>query len=230
MPRKRESVGKALRRALGEEVVLLRIEPRRSGVSQLMNQRRLRIFQAVFNEPGMHLREMQRKLGIPLQSLRWHVSVLLGVGILEGISLGRKTALFSPLSARRDDVVAMTLVRDERFGPIIRIIKRDGEVSVREIVKETDSYQQLVSARLKSLKSLGFVASQGKGVRVRYKMVTDAPAMTSGTDRDPKETKERLIALLGDHGLAPKVTQQSSRGFTIVAETPSEDIELQFKT
>jgi len=229
MPRKRESVGKALRRALGEEVVLLRIEPRRSGVSQLMNQRRLRIFQAVFNEPGMHLRELQRKLGIPLQSLRWHVSVLLVVGILEGILLGRKTALFSPLSARRDDVVAMTLVRDERFGPLIRIIKRDGEVSVREIVKETDSYQQLVSARLKSLKSLGFVASQGKGVRVRYKMVTDAPAMTSGTERDPKETKERLIALLSNHGLAPKVTQQSSRSITIVAETPSDDIELQFK-
>jgi len=229
MPRKRESVGRALRRALGEEVVLSKIEPRKSGVSILMNRRRLHIFQTVFNEPGVHLRELQRELGIPLQSLRWHVSVLLGAGILEGISLGRKTALFSPLSARRDDIVAMTLVRDEKFGPIIQLLRRDGEVSVREIVKETDSYQQLVSARLKTLKSLGFVTAQGKGLRVRYEMAASAPPLMGETERDAKETRERLIALLGDHGLAPRVTQQSSRSITIVAETPSDDVELFFK-
>jgi len=226
--RKRESVGKALRRALGEEVVLPKIEPRRSGVSHLMNQRRLRIFQAVFNEPGVHLRELQRELDIPLQSLRWHVSVLLRAGILDGISLGRKIALFTPLSSRRVDVIASTLVRDERFGPIIRKIEREGEVSVKEIVKETDSYQQLVSARLKTLRSLGYVGSQGKGANVRYRLA-DAASLTAGEKvRDSKGMRESLLALLDEHGLAPTITQQTGRILTIVAETPSGEIELRF--
>lgn len=229
MPRRRESVGRALRRALGEEVVLPPIEPRRSGVSILMNQRRLRVFQTVFNEPGVHLRGLQRELGIPLQSLRWHVSVLIETGIIDGVTLGRKTALFSPLSASRNDVVARTLARDEKLGPMLLMIKRKGQASVKEIVKETGSYQQLVSARLRTLRTLGFVDSHGKGAGVRYTMVVGAPAGTGEIGRDAKETKERLIALLDDHGLAPKVAQQSSRSITIVAETPSDDIELQFR-
>jgi DNA-binding transcriptional ArsR family regulator len=228
MPRKRESVGKALRRALGEEVVLPRIEPRKSGISILMNQRRLRIFQAVFNEPGVHLRKLQRELGIPLQSLRWHVSVLLGAGILDEISLGRKNALFAPLSTPRNGVVGRTLIRDERFAAIIQLIRRTGEVSVRELVREMGSYQQLVSARLKALKSLGFVDSHGEGARIRYRMTGDALASMGVAEGGTKDTKERLIALLGNHGLAPKVTRQSSNSIAIVAETPSDDIELQF--
>jgi len=229
VPRKRESVGKALRRALGEEVVLPKIEPRSSGVSHLMNQRRLRVYQTVFNEPGIHLRELQRELDIPLQSLRWHVSVLLGAGIIEGVSLGKKTALFTPLSARQEDVIAMTLARDGRFSQIIRMVETESEVSVRELVREIGSYQQLVSARLKTLRSLGFVTSQGKGARIRYRLAATAHPAVGEEERDPKEAKESLIALLTSHGLAPRVTQQSSRGVTIVVETPSGDVEMQFK-
>ncbi len=140
MPRRRESVGKALRRALGEEVVLPRIEPRKPGVSHLMNERRLRVFQAVFNDPGVHLRDLQRALGIPLQSLRWHVSVLTAAGILERVNLGKRETLISPISAQQEDVKLRALLRDKKYGPIISLIAERNEASVKEIETETGAY------------------------------------------------------------------------------------------
>ncbi len=227
MPRRREGVGKALRRALGEEVVFPRIEPRKPGVSYLMNDRRLRVFQEIFNEPGLHLRELQRKLNIPLQSLRWHISVLLSSGIIDGVSIGKKTALLSPISANRDDIVRSTLFRDGKFGPILRVAARDGEVSVKALVKEIGSYQQLVSARLKALKRLGLVQCTGRGSGTRYSLGPTAAGRDA--EGDPRERKETLLTLLADQGLAPKVRQLSGRLLTVQVETAMEELELQFR-
>lgn len=227
MPRRREGVGKALRRALGEEVVLPRIEPRKPGVSYLMNGRRLRIYQEIFNEPGLHLREIQRKMSIPLQSLRWHISVLLSSGLVDGVSIGKKTALLSPISANRDDIVRRTMFRDEKFGTILQAISREGTVSVRSLVREMGSYQQLVSARMKTLKKTGLVQSAGRGSSTRFSL--GPAALGSDLQTDPREIKEKLLRLLVDQGLAPKVRQMSGRLLTVQVETALEELEMQFK-
>jgi len=226
MPRRRESVGKALRRALGEEVVLPRIEPRKPGVSHLMNERRLRVFQAVFNDPGVHLRDLQRSLGIPLQSLRWHVSVLTSAGILERVNLGKREALISPITAQQQDVKLRALLRDKKYGPIIRLIAERNEASVKEIEKEIGAYQQLVSARLKLLKGMGIVESTGKGSRTRYRLT--ATSQTPGCS-DPREVKERLVALFTEQGLVPRVLQQSSNKLVLTIDTGIEEKEVEFR-
>ncbi len=227
MPRKRESVGKALRRALGEEVVIPRIEPRKPGVSQLMNERRLRIYQEIFNEPGTHLRDLQRRIEIPLQSLRWHVSLLLKAGLIEYVSHGKKKLLFSPISAQRSSVLVKTIPRSARFRPYIDALKVKDEASVSELVELLDSYQQLVSATLESLRSTGFVEQVGEGRRKRYRLTSQARDEKEKTDM--AEVKERLVQLFTDQGLAPRVKSQTSSNLTIILSKGLEDVELVFK-
>ncbi len=227
MPRKRESVGKALRRALGEEVVIPKIEPRKPGVSQLMNERRLRIYQEIFNEPGVHLRELQRRLEIPLQSLRWHISLLLKSGLLECVSYGKKKLLFSPISAHRSKILAKAIFRDARLRPYIDALRCKEEASVSELVESLNSYQQLVSATLESLRSAGFVEQVGEGRRKRFKLALQA--RNEEDKADMAEVREKLVQLLTDQGLAPRVRLQTSSRLSIIVNKGMEDIELVFK-
>ncbi len=228
MPRRRESVGKALRKALGEEVVLPKIEPRKPGVSYLLNDRRLRLYQAVFNQPGVHLRELQRQLKIPLQSLRWHVSVLVSAGVLQQLGLGKRDVLFSPISTQATEVAMRALFRDSRHGPLLRLIAERGEVSVREMRESLGTYQQLVSARLKLLKALGLVESSGTGPRTRYRLAAGVPPGHEEASRAPREWKDELVALLRDQGLAPRVLSQSARKLTAAVDKGTEETELTF--
>ena len=79
---RRRSVGRALQRALGAEFVLPAVEPREGGTSLLMNPRRQRILEYVWNRPCSHLRGISRDLRIPAQSLRWHLIRLQEGGVL----------------------------------------------------------------------------------------------------------------------------------------------------
>lgn len=227
MPVRRESVGKALRRALGEEVVLAAIEPRRPGVSYLMNERRLRIFEAVFNDPGIHVRELQRLLRIPLQSLRWHVSVLASSGLVEVLRIGNRESLFTAIPARAAERASRAIARDARYTPIIDALSKGGEVSVSEITKAIGSYQQLVSARLKALLAAGLVERVGEGARRKYRLSPIVARKEAALDA--KSQRESLLALFRDQGLVPRVVAQSSGMLSIVIDRGTDELDLKFK-
>jgi len=226
---KRDTVGKALRRALGEEVVIPKIEPRKPGISYLINKRRLRIFEKVFNEPGTYLRKLHRNLDIPLQSLRWHVSVLVSAGIIGRVSFAKKEVLYSPMLVESKDVITMMYYNDEIYGPILRFISKQGEVSVKEIEKSLGIYQQLVFSRLKVLKNAGLVIFIGKRLRKRCKLSEDSSLKTLKRKIDKKSLKFKLLRLLKNQGLVPHVVRQTSQKLILSVDTGIEEIELTFK-
>src|SRR3990172_7861555 len=104
MGRRPKSVGRAFQRALGSEFVLPEVEPREAGTSLLMNPRRQRVFEYVWNHPCSHLRRISRDMRIPPQSLRWHLIRLRGGGILASRTLKGKTVYFAPWALREEDV------------------------------------------------------------------------------------------------------------------------------
>lgn len=229
MPRKRESVGKALRRALGEEVVLHRVEARTPGISQLMNQRRLRIFEAVYNNPGIHMRELQRLLDIPLQSLRWHVAVLLSSRLVDKVGRGNKESLFTPISSDSSMAAVLAISRDGRYAPFLDVIEMQGEASVGEIVRSTGIYQQLVSARIKTLLLAGAIEAIGSGARKRYRIRQAARRRTPMSVEETKNQREALLAMFQEQGLVPRVTSQTGGALSISVDRGIDEIALEFR-
>jgi len=229
MPRKRESVGRALRLALGEEVVLQRIEARKPGVSQLMNERRLRIFEAVFNNPGIHVRGLQRSLGIPLQSLRWHLTVLLSSRLIEKVGRGNKESLFAPVSSDASTATVLAISRDARFAPLLEVIEKQGEASVGGLVRATGLYQQLVSARIRTLLLAGAIEAVGGGARKRYRIRQAASRRTPIDAEETKRQREALLVMFREQGLVPRVTSQAGGTLAISVDRGIDEIALEFR-
>ncbi|HLA46956.1 MAG TPA: helix-turn-helix domain-containing protein, partial [Thermoplasmata archaeon] len=90
------TVGTAFRRAVGEPPVIPEVRTRPAGISVMLNERRRRVFLTVLDRPGIHLRELARSLGIPLQSLSWHVEILKRSGLLESTRVGKFACLSIP--------------------------------------------------------------------------------------------------------------------------------------
>jgi len=191
-----------------------------------MNPRRLLIFQAVFNEPGLHLRALQRRLGVPLQSLRWHVSILVKAGILVSVTAGKKELLFTPLSAGREEMVSKAFRRNPKYGQIMELMSKRDTISVKELMRETGAYQQLVSARLKTLKTRGIVESEGRGPKVRYRMADSIKSLPASRSM---EMMEELLSLLRNQGLAPKVSRQDNGRLDVKVSDGSVETELSFQ-
>src|SRR2546425_4673951 len=120
--RRREGVGRALQRALGTQFVLPEVEPREGGTSLLMNPRRQRVFEYVWNHPCAHLRRMSRELHVPPQSLRWHLLRLTEAGLLASRPVKGKTVYFAPWALRDEDVALFASLSNGMRGRIVRLV------------------------------------------------------------------------------------------------------------
>jgi predicted transcriptional regulator len=68
----------------------------------LENENRRRIYRFVNRNPGLHLRELQRQLNIPLSSLDYHLDYLVRKGLLYREGDGFYTRFFDEDLDKRD--------------------------------------------------------------------------------------------------------------------------------
>ena len=115
-------MGRALQRALGAEFVLPEVEPREAGTSLLMNPRRQRVFEYVWNHPCSHLRRMSRELRIPPQSLRWHLLRLTGAGInLTSKASNKRGLIVMRIKATKKGAVRFTPINNNPCKALVRV-------------------------------------------------------------------------------------------------------------
>src|SRR5437867_4426028 len=155
--RKREGVGRALQRALGSEFVLPEVEPREGGTSLLMNTRRQRVFEYVWNHPCAHLRRMSRDLRIPPQSLRWHLIRLSRAGLLDSRTVKGKTVYYLPWAVREGDVPLLASLSNGMRGRIVRLVAQEHRITQSEVFRSLKTYQQAVLPPLGDLTRLGLL-------------------------------------------------------------------------
>jgi len=209
MGRKRRSVGRALRRALGEGFVLPEVEPREPGTSLLMNPRRQRVFEYVWNHPCSHLRRISRDVQIPPQSLRWHLLRLREGGILASRAVKGKTVYFAPWALREQDVRLFASLSNGMKGRIVRWVAERRRTTQSEIFRGLKTYQQAVLPPLAELASLGILRTW-KAEGKRFYELGDAYARL-GTEYAAVSSERiaRALAVLAEDGVSPKV---ASRG------------------
>jgi DNA-binding transcriptional ArsR family regulator len=202
-------VGRALQRALGTGFVLPEVEPREGGTSLLMNPRRQRVFEYVWNYPCSHLRRISRELGIPPQSLRWHLLRLRESGLLASAEAKGKTVYYAPWAIRAEDVTLFATLSNGAHGKIVRFVAERKETTQSEIFRGLKTYQQAVLPPLGELTRLGLLRTWKENGK-RFYVLGDAHARLQGNYAAAShERLDRLLAVLKRDGVSPKV---QSRG------------------
>lgn len=209
MGRRREGVGRALRRALGAEFALPEVEPRDSGRSLLMNPRRQRVFEYVWNHPCTHLRRISRELRIPAQSLRWHLLRLREGGVLASRRVKGKTVYFAPWAVRDEDVPLFASLANGVRGRIVRYVAEQKQTTQSEIFRGLNTYQQAVLPPLGELTDLGLLRTWKENGK-RFYVLGDAYARLHGNyTAAASDRLDRLLAVLQHDGVSPKVQSRA---------------------
>ena len=205
MRRRRERVGGALQRALGEDFVLPEVEPREGGTSLLMNPRRQRVFEYVWNHPCSHLRRISRELRIPPQSLRWHLLRLADGGVLASRKVKGKTVYYAPWAVRDEDVAVLASLSNGMRGRIVRFVAQQQRTTQSEIFRALRTYQQAVLPPLGDLTRLGLLKTWKENGKRFYELGEGYDRVRSNYAAASTDRLDRLLAVLRRDGVSPKV-------------------------
>lgn len=109
----------------------------------LNNTRRRKIYNAVTKQPGLHLRELERRLNIPLSTLNYHLDYLVRFNLLERRSDGHYTRFYSKgIDESEKDL--LKVLRQKTSRKILLKLMLEGKMSYQEM----HSYFKMPSSTL----------------------------------------------------------------------------------
>ena len=111
---------------------------------------RPRIRQLVTLHPGVHLRQLQRLLGVSFSSTRYHVQKMTRQGEIARMEDGRYSRLF-PAGIESGDAKAFSSIRRESDSRILSNLLRERTASQKRLCELTGLARSTVSERLSEL-------------------------------------------------------------------------------
>jgi DNA-binding transcriptional ArsR family regulator len=221
-------VGRAFRLALRADVPLPPVDARESGVSFLMNPRRLRLYEFVAREPGVHLRKAARELRVPTQSLRWHVKVLLQASLLREARLRGRAAYFCTGLVDEADDARFVSLQDALNRKIWSALARPEPLVQAELIRRLGTYEQRVSPHLRWMRDVGLLHDERENGHRIYRRSPEVDGWAARYEARREEREGVLLETLRKQGLAPRVVARSSTGVSVHVSSGRDATTLRF--
>jgi predicted transcriptional regulator len=116
----------------------------------LENSRRKKIYNFVRKNPGVHLREIQRRLSMPLSSLEHHINYMMRKGVIYKEREGHYTRYFAGHFTKEERKVISAL-RHENLRKIVAIVLEQKEVKSQDLMEYLDISCSTLSYYIKYL-------------------------------------------------------------------------------
>jgi predicted transcriptional regulator len=116
----------------------------------LENERRSKIYATIKKNPGLHIRGLQRILGIPLASLQYHLIYMVRRHVILEEKSGHYTRYYCNLLELEDKKVLLVL-RQKRLREIVMIILVNKKAKYQFIVQTLKLPPSTISFNLKYL-------------------------------------------------------------------------------
>jgi predicted transcriptional regulator len=116
----------------------------------LENKYRQRIYQHIKNNPGFHLRELQRRLNIPLSTLDYHLDYMARKNIIER-KKDQYYARYYIKPLTKIDQELIPILRQKRLREIILVLLDQGKASYQTLLKRLAIPSSTLSFYLKQL-------------------------------------------------------------------------------
>jgi predicted transcriptional regulator len=133
----------------------------------LENEKRRRIYALIEASPGVHLRELQRILDIPLTTLEYHLSYMTRKRILFAETADHHkryyTKPFDP-----EDKKVLSALRQKRMREIVLVILENGKVKYQLLTERLKLSRSTLSSYLKYLVNRNILAMEKIGYENLY--------------------------------------------------------------
>lgn len=114
------------------------------------NSNKLRIKGLIYLLPGIHLRQLQRMLGLSFHSTRYHVQSLSGSGEILRRQEGRYSRLYPSLTCE-NDLALYSIMRNKTARIILKALTSGEALSNKELTEKTGLAKSTVSEHIQSL-------------------------------------------------------------------------------
>jgi len=135
----------------------------------LENSRRKKIYKVIRKKPGIHLRELQRSLDIPLSSLDHHVEYMVRKNVIYKEKEGHYTRYFAGQLSKKEREVISAL-RHEKLREIVLIVLKHKEVKSQDLIDCLDMPYSTLSYYLKYLMEHSILKRQRIGYENIYEI------------------------------------------------------------
>jgi predicted transcriptional regulator len=132
----------------------------------LRNEIRRKTFHEILQNPGIHTRELQRRIGVSLRTISWHVRVLEGHRIIKSVK-GDYYQSFYPSTDFEENSQAKFISNGTRRN-ILECIGAIAGITQNEISKKIGMNQSTVLHHIKKLIREGLVWEVKDGRYSRY--------------------------------------------------------------
>jgi len=133
----------------------------------LENERRRKIYAAVEGSPGIHLRELQRILNMPLTTLEYHLSYMTRKKILFAETESHHKRYYTkPLDP--EDKKVLAALRQKRMREIVLIILANGKAKYQKLADQLKLSHSTLSSYLKYLVSNNILVKDKIGYENLY--------------------------------------------------------------
>jgi predicted transcriptional regulator len=130
---------------------------------------RRRIYRLIEDEPGLHLRELERRSGIPLSTLRHHMRYLEEHHLVETFDDQNATRHFATTSVEPEDRRVLAALRQGSLRRVLLyILGRGGSANYQEILLSIGAPSSTLAVYLAQLTRRGLLAKRSLGRESRY--------------------------------------------------------------
>lgn len=133
----------------------------------LENENRRKIYSLIEANQGIHLRELQRLLNMPLTTLEYHLSYMVRKAIVIGEKEGHFRRYYTkPLS--REDKKVLSALRQKRMREIVLVIAANEKAKFQYLSDHLKLPSSTLSFYLKYLVDKGILAREKIGYEMMY--------------------------------------------------------------
>lgn len=212
-----KSLGKALRKRVSMEGEIIEQLPRKKGVSILMNQTRLSIFQYLCKYPCSHSRGLARDLEIATPTAEWHLKKMVDAELVKEKKIGKSTVFYPSDLLEIEDVPLLALLNVERARAVFLQTQRKPGETQKELYKSLGIGHQAVRWYASKLEELGMICSVEDGKYKRY--YSTNLIFDRASRRRAKYYREKILMRLKEDGLEPSIIRLTDRELVIQLKT-----------
>jgi predicted transcriptional regulator len=222
MVKKQETVGIAIKSALGQDIPLS-LQKRKGFVSLFMNEQRRKLFHYLCNYPGSNMRMVSRDMGVGLPSARWHLDSLYDMGFIERKSIGKFKVFYPCRFIDGNHIPVYALMNKEQARMIFRHILQGGGISHQELSRETGLSPQNLGGWIKKFEAVELVTTVQDGRINRY-YPTILVSELEDMERDYRTPfKKFILNKLHQDGVNPKVAESSGTRYVLEIKVGSDN-------
>ena len=138
---------------------------------------RRRIYNLIQKSPGLHLRELSRKLEIPLTTLDYHLFYLKRRGMITARLDGKYVRYFVEGSMGIEDTRILSILRQKVCRTIIMFLLLNKQATHRDICEHIKRAPSTTTFHLKKLVELHLISANKEGREIYY-AINDVDALS----------------------------------------------------